>query len=130
MKTVLITGGSRGIGKAVAVKYAENGYQIVINYVSDKTDTQALEKELKEHGASDVLLVKADVTNSDQVEELVKKAVEKFETIDVLVNNAGITRDNLLIRMTEEEFDKVIETNLKGTYIVTKAVTKYMMKKR
>ena len=130
MKTVLITGGSRGIGKAVAVKYAENGYQIVINYVSVKTDTQALEKELKEHGASDVLLVKADVTNSDQVEELVKKAVEKFETIDVLVNNAGITRDNLLIRMTEEEFDKVIETNLKGTYIVTKAVTKYMMKKR
>ena len=78
----------------------------------------------------ETIIEKADVTNSNQIEELVKKAIEKFGKIDVLVNNAGITKDNLLMRMSEEEFDKVIEVNLKGTYIVTKAVTKYMMKKR
>lgn len=129
-KTILVTGGSRGIGKEVALKYAENGYNVVINYVSDKTDVEAIKNELLEKGAHDVLLAKADVTNAEQIEELVQQAIEKFGTIDVLVNNAGITKDNLLMRMSEEEFDKVIEVNLKGTYIVTKAVTKYMMKKR
>lgn len=129
-KTILVTGGSRGIGKEVALKYAENGYNVVINYVSDKTDVEAIKNELLEKGAHDVLLAKADVTNAEQIEELVKQAIEKFGAIDVLVNNAGITKDNLLMRMSEEEFDKVIEVNLKGTYIVTKAVTKYMMKKR
>ena len=130
MATILVTGGSRGIGKEVALKYAENGYNVVINYVSDKTDVEAIKNELLEKGAHDVLLAKADVTNTEQIEELVKQAIEKFGAIDVLVNNAGITKDNLLMRMSEEEFDKVIEVNLKGTYIVTKAVTKYMMKKR
>ena len=129
-KTILVTGGSRGIGKEVALKYAENGYNVVINYVSDKTDVEAIKNELLEKGAHDVLLAKADVTNAEQIEELVKHTIEKFGAIDVLVNNAGITKDNLLMRMSEEEFDKVIEVNLKGTYIVTKAVTKYMMKKR
>ena len=130
MKTVLITGGSRGIGKAVAIKFAENGYQIIINYVSDKTDTQQLKKELLQAGASDILLIKADVSNSEDVKNMVKKSIEKFEKIDVLVNNAGITKDNLLMRMSEEEFDKVIQINLKGTYLVTKEVTRYMMKKK
>ena len=129
-KVVLVTGGSRGIGRAIALKYAENGYNVVINYVSDKTDVEALKNELLEKGANDVLLAKANVSNTEQIEELVKQAIEKFGAIDVLVNNAGITKDNLLMRMSEEEFDKVIEVNLKGTYIVTKAVTKYMMKKR
>ena len=129
-KTVLVTGGSRGIGKEVALKFAENGYNIVINYVSEKTDVDEIKKELLDAGAKDILLAKADVTNSEQMEELIKKAIEKFESIDVLVNNAGITKDNLLMRMSEEEFDKVIDVNLKGTYIVTKLVTKYMMKKR
>ena len=130
MKTVLITGGSRGIGKAVAIKFAENGYQIIINYVSDKTDTEQLKKELLQAGASDILLIKADVSNSEDVKNMVKKSIEKFEKIDVLVNNAGITKDNLLMRMSEEEFDKVIQINLKGTYLVTKEVTRYMMKKK
>ena len=130
MKTVLITGGSRGIGKAVAIKFAENGYQIIINYVSDKTDTQQLKKELLQAGAADILLIKADVSNSEDVKNMVKKSIEKFEKIDVLVNNAGITKDNLLMRMSEEEFDKVIQINLKGTYLVTKEVTRYMMKKK
>lgn len=130
MKTVLITGGSRGIGKAVAMKFAENGYKIIINYVSDKTDTEQLKKELLQAGAADILLIKADVSNSEDVKNMVKETIEKFEKIDVLVNNAGITKDNLLMRMSEEEFDKVIQINLKGTYLVTKEVTKYMMKKR
>ena len=123
MKTVLITGGSRGIGKAVAMKFAENGYKIIINYVSDKTDTEQLKKELLQAGAADILLIKADVSNSEDVKNMVKETIEKFEKIDVLVNNAGITKDNLLMRMSEEEFEK-------GTYLVTKEVTRYMMKKK
>ena len=130
MKTVLITGGSRGIGKAVAIKFAEKGNQIIINYVSEKTDTEKLKNELLEAGAKDVLLIKADVSNSEDVKNMVKESIEKFEKIDILVNNAGITKDNLLMRMSEEVFDKVIQINLKGTYLVTKEVTKYMMKKR
>lgn len=128
-RTVFITGGGRGIGKEVALKFAENGYNIVTNYVSDKTDVEALKKEFEEKGIKS-LIIKADVTDSEAIENLVKKAIEEFESIDVLVNNAGITKDNLLMRMSEEEFTKVIDVNLKGTYIVTKIVSKYMMKKR
>lgn len=128
-KVIFVTGGSRGIGKEVALKYAENGYDVVINYVSDKTDVEGLRKEFDEKGVQSLIL-KADVSKADEVENVVKQAIEKFGKIDVLVNNAGITKDNLLMRMSEEEFDRVIEINLKGTYLVTKAVTKYMMKKR
>ena len=128
-KTVFVTGGSRGIGKEVALKFAENGYNVVINYVSSKTNVQELISEFENKGVK-ALVMQADVTDKEAIEEVVKKAIEEFGAIDVLVNNAGITRDNLLMRMSEEEFDKVIEINLKGTYIVTKAVTKYMMKKR
>ena len=128
-KTVFVTGGSRGIGKEVALKFAEEGYDVIINYVSEKTDVEALKKEFEEKGA-ETLILKADVSKEVEVQEVIKQAIEKFGKIDVLVNNAGITRDNLLMRMSEEEFDKVLEINLKGTFIVTKAVTKYMMKKR
>lgn len=130
-KVVFVTGGSRGIGKEVALKYAKEGYNIVINYVSDKTDVIKLKEEI-ESVNKDIcaLILKADVTNGNEIEEVVRKAVEEFGKIDVLINNAGITKDNLLMRMSEEEFDKVIEVNLKGTYIVTKIVSKYMMKKR
>lgn len=130
-KVVFVTGGSRGIGKEVALKYAKEGYNIVINYVSDKTDVIKLKEEI-ELVNKDIcaLILKADVTNGNEIEEVVRKAVEEFGKIDVLINNAGITKDNLLMRMSEEEFDKVIEVNLKGTYIVTKIVSKYMMKKR
>ena len=128
-KTVLVTGASRGIGKEVAMLYAENGYDVIINYVSDKTDVEGIKKEFEAKNVK-CLLVKADVSKEEEVANLVNKAIEEFGKIDVLVNNAGITKDNLLIRMSEEEFDKVIEINLKGTFLVTKAVTKYMMKKR
>ena len=86
-KTVFVTGASRGIGKEVALKYAENGYDVIINYVSDKTDVEALEKEFKEKGA-DTLILKADVSNPEEVQNVVDKAIEKFGKIDVLVNNA------------------------------------------
>ncbi len=128
-KVVLVTGGSRGIGKEVAEVYAENGYDVVINYVSDKTDVEGIKKEFEEKGVK-CLLVKADVSKAEDVNNMVESAIAEFGKIDVLVNNAGITRDTLLMRMSEEDFDKVIEINLKGTYLVTKSVTKYMMKKR
>ena len=130
MKTVLITGGSRGIGKAVAIKFAEKGNQIIINYVSEKTDTEKLKNELLEAGAKDVLLIKADVSNSEDVKNMVKESIEKFEKIDILVNNAGITKDMLLMRMKPEDFNEVINVNLIGTFNMTKNVINYMMKER
>ena len=128
-KVVLITGGARGIGRKVAEVYAENGYDVVINYVSEKTDVEGIKKEIEEKGVK-CSLVKADVSKAEEVEKMVEQAIQEFGKIDVLVNNAGITRDCLLMRMSEEDFDKVIEINLKGTYLVTKQVIKYMMKKR
>ena len=128
-KVVLITGGARGIGRKVAEVYAKNGYDVVINYVSEKTDVEGIKKEIEEKGVK-CSLVKADVSKAEEVEKMVEQAIQEFGKIDVLVNNAGITRDCLLMRMSEEEFDKVIEINLKGTYLVTKQVIKYMMKKR
>ena len=128
-KVAFVTGGSRGIGKQVALKFARNGYNIVINYVSDNTDIKGLQEEFEKENV-ELLLVKADVTKKEEIQNLVKTAIEKFGHIDVLVNNAGITRDGLLMRMEEEDFDKVIEINLKGTFLVTKEVIPYMMKKR
>ena len=128
-KVVLVTGGSRGIGKETAKVYAENGYNVAINYVSDKTDVEGIKKEFQDMGVK-CLMVKADVSNREEVEKMVEEVISEFDKIDVLVNNAGITKDTLLMRMSEEDFDKVKEINLKGTYLVTKAATKYMMKKR
>lgn len=128
-KVALITGAARGIGKAIAKKFAENGYNVVINYVSAKTDIKTLTKEFEDLGVK-VLLAKADVSNKEEAEGLVNQTIEKFGKIDVLVNNAGITKDNLLMRMSEEDFEKVLDINLKGTFLITKFATKYMMKKR
>ena len=128
-KIVLITGASRGIGKETAKVYAENGYNVAINYVSDKTDVEGIKKEFEDMGVK-CLMVKADVSNEEDVNNMVESVISEFGKIDVLVNNAGITKDTLLMRMSKEDFDKVIDINLKGTFLVTKAVTKYMMKKR
>lgn len=126
-KVALITGGSRGIGKEIAKKFAMNGYNLVINYVSENTNLDKLKEEFEE---TEVLFVKTDVTNYESCENMVKQAIEKFGKIDVLVNNAGITKDGLLMRMKEEDFDKVIKVNLKGTFNMTKNVIPYMMKQR
>lgn len=128
-KVALVTGGSRGIGRAIAEKFAKNGYNLVINYVSDNTNLEEIRNEFSKYGA-EVLLEKADVSNFNECEKMVTSAIEKFGKIDTLVNNAGVTKDNLLMRMKEEDFDKVISINLKGTFNLTKLVTPYMMKKR
>ena len=128
-RVALITGGAKGIGKAIAKKFAKNGYDLILNYVSDKTDLEGIQNEFKEYGV-EVLLEKADVSNYEQCENMVKATIEKFGRIDTLINNAGVTKDNLLMRMKEEDFDKVISINLKGTFNMTKLVTPYMMKKR
>ena len=127
-KVALITGGTRGIGKAIAKKFAENGYNLVINYVSENTDLEKLKNDI--NSENEILFVRANVGDFVSCEELVKQAIDKFGKIDVLINNAGITRDNLIMRMKEEDFDNVINTNLKGTFNVTKNVVPYMMKKR
>lgn len=126
---LFVTGGSRGIGKEVAIKFAENGYNVISNYVTESDELVATKKEIESKGA-EVLLVKADVTKKEEIENLIDGAMEKFGRIDVLVNNAGITRDMLILKMKEEDFEKVIDTNLKGTFNVTKAVVPIMMKQR
>ncbi|MCI9063935.1 MAG: 3-oxoacyl-[acyl-carrier-protein] reductase [Clostridia bacterium] len=126
-KVALITGASRGIGKAIAKKFADNDYNLIINYTSDKTNLEELKREFE---GTEVLFVKADVSKYDECEDMVKQGIDKFGQIDVLVNNAGITRDNLLMRMKEEDFDNVLNVNLKGTFNVTKSAVPYMMKKR
>lgn len=128
-KVALITGGTRGIGKAIAIKFAKNDYNLIINYVSDRTDLKSLEEEFKQYN-SEVLFVKTDVSKFEDCEKMVKDSIERFGAIDVLVNNAGITKDNLLLRMSEQDFERVIDINLKGTFNVTKNVVQYMMKKR
>lgn len=126
----LITGGTRGIGKAIAQRFAREGHNLVINYVSDKTDLKQVEEEIKQGKEIEITFIKTDVTNMQDCESMVKKAIEVNGKIDVLVNNAGITKDNLLMRMSEEDFDRVIDVNLKGTFNVTKNVIPYMMKQR
>lgn len=128
-KVAIITGGSRGIGKEIAKKFAKENYNLVINYVSEKTNTEELKKEFKELGA-EVLFIKTNVTSYEECEKMAKDAINKFGKIDVLVNNAGVTKDSLLLRMKEEDFDTVINVNLKGTFNVTKACIPYMMKKK
>ena len=128
-KVTLITGGTRGIGKAIAIKFAKNGYNLVLNYVSDRTNLEELENEFKEYNI-EVLFIKTDVSNFEDCENMAKQAIAKFGKIDVLVNNAGITKDSLLLRMTPEDFEKVININLKGSFNVTKSIVPYMMKKR
>ncbi len=129
-KVALITGGSRGIGKAIAEKFAKNGYNLVINYVSDSTKIEELSEHFQHENNIEVLFVKADVTDYNSCENMVKQAIDRFGRIDVLVNNAGITKDGLLMRMKQEDFDKVIDVNLKGTFNVTKNVIPYMMKQK
>ncbi|MBQ9605190.1 MAG: 3-oxoacyl-[Firmicutes bacterium] len=126
-KNVIVTGAAKGIGRAIAVAFAKEGCNIVLNYRSSVPDE--LIKEIEGYGVK-CLAVQCDVSDFAQSEELVKKASEEFGSIDVLVNNAGITRDTLLMRMKEEEFDAVINTNLKGTFNMVKHVSKLMLKQR
>lgn len=128
-KVALITGASRGIGKEIAILFAKNNYNLIINYTSDKTDVNSLKEEFSKYNV-ETLFIKANVAEFNECENMIKTAIDKFGKIDVLINNAGITKDNLIIRMKEEDFDSVINVNLKGTFNMTKNVVPYMMKKR
>lgn len=128
-KVVLITGASRGIGKAIAQKCVEEGAKVAFTYLSSEEKANALAKELSEHGG-EVKGFKSNAADFDAAQQLVQDVIEEFGTIDVLVNNAGITRDNLLMRMTEEMWDEVINTNLKSAFNLTKAVQRPMLKAR
>ena len=130
-KNVFITGGSRGIGKAIAKKFAQNGYDVIVNYVSENTNLEELEKELK-NGQEEIrtLFVKGDVTDVASCTEMVEQITKEFGKLDVVINNAGITKDGLLMRMKEEDFDKVLDINLKGTFHICKQVVPIMMKQK
>ena len=128
-KIAIITGGSRGIGKAIAMKLGKLGASIVLNYRSNNDVLKSTIKELEELNIN-VIAVQADISDYKECEKMMKIAVDNFNTIDILVNNAGITADNLILRMREEEFDKVIETNLKGTFNCVKHCSPIMIKKR
>ena len=128
-KLALITGGSRGIGKAIALELAKAGYDIVINYAGNIEAAQKTVEEIKNLNVS-AEAYKFDVSNQPEVDENIAKIIEKYGRIDVLINNAGITRDDLFIRMTEEKWNAVINTNLNSAFYVTKPVVKLMMKQR
>lgn len=128
-KVALITGASQGIGRTIAIKMAEEGYNIVINYIGDETNAIEVSKECEAHGV-ETLCVMADVTNFEAVGEMFATVLDKFGKIDVLVNNSGITKDTLLLRMSEADFDSVIDVNLKGTFNCIKHAAKPMMKQR
>ena len=128
-KCAVITGASRGIGKCIATKFAKEGANVVINYRNNEEEALKVKQELEDLG-SQVLVVKADVSELEQAEKLIKQAKKEFGKVDILVNNAGITKDNLIIRMKEEDFDSVIKTNLKGAFNCLKAVTPIMLKQK
>jgi len=127
-KVVLVTGGARGIGKEIAMVFAKEGANIAICDVNLE-EAEKTAKEIQDLGRES-LAFKADVTDSNQVQAMVDKILDKLSKIDIHINNAGITKDNLLLRMSEEEWDKVIAVNLKGTFICTKLVSKVMLKQR
>ncbi|MFA4992034.1 MAG: 3-oxoacyl-[acyl-carrier-protein] reductase [Candidatus Omnitrophota bacterium] len=127
-KIALITGGARGIGREIAFTLAREGADIAICDVNLE-EAEKTGREIATLGRQ-YLAFKADVTDSNQVQEMIDKILDKFSKIDILINNAGITRDNLLLRMSEDEWDKVIAVNLKGTFICTKLVSKVMLKQR
>ena len=128
-KTVLITGASRGIGKGIATVFAEHGANVVFTYSSSVDAANALETELQALGVQ-AKGYQSNAADFEQAQELVENVLSDFNTIDVLINNAGITKDNLLMRISEEDFDKVIEVNLKSVFNLTKAVQRTMLKQR
>jgi len=128
-QTVLITGGARGIGLALCEAFLKEDANVAFCATSDESINKAKEY-LKNYDANKILAVKADISKQEDCTNLVNKTLEQFKQIDVLINNAGITRDNLLIRMKEEDFDKVIDINLKGAFLMLKEVARPMMKAR
>lgn len=128
-KSALVTGASRGIGREIALELARQGANVAVNFSGSESKANEVVDEIKALGR-DAFAVKCDVSNSEEVTEMVKSAIDRFGKLDILINNAGITKDNLLMRMKEQEWDDVININLKGVFLCTKAVTRQMMKQR
>ena len=128
-KVALITGGSRGIGEAIAKRYAEQGASVAFTYRSSEERAKKIEAELQAMGVK-AKGYQSDASSYEQAEALVKDVLEEFGQVDILINNAGITRDNLMLRMSEEQWDEVMETNLKSVFNLTKQVIRPMMKNR
>ena len=126
-KVALVTGATRGIGKEIALELAKNGFDIAVNYRG--TQDENLKKEIESNNVR-CEFVEADVSNFEQCENMIKEAIEKYGRIDVLVNNAGITKDGLIMRMKKEDFEAVIDINLVGTFNVTRNVIPYMIKQK
>ena len=128
-KSTLVTGASRGIGRSIELQLAEEGYNVAVNYAGSKDKAEAVVEEIKAKGV-DSFAIQANVANGDEVKAMIKEVVSQFGSVDVLVNNAGITRDNLLMRMKEQEWDDVIDTNLKGVFNCIQKVTPQMLRQR
>lgn len=128
-KTALVTGGSRGIGKAIALRLAEYGADVAITYARSVDAAEEVKAEIENMGRR-AKAIQADAVDFEKAEAVINEIVEDWEKLDILVNNAGITRDNLILRMTEEQWDEVIETNLKSIFNYSKAVAKPMMRNR
>ncbi len=126
-KIAIVTGASRGIGKSIAEKFIENGATVAFTYLSSDEKAKQLEEELSKNGGT-AKGFKSNAADFDAAQKLAEEVVKEFGTVDVLVNNAGITRDNLLMRMSEEQYDEVINTNLKSCFNLTKAVLRTMLK--
>lgn len=128
-KVALVTGASRGIGRDIAIELAKAGANVAVNYAGSEARANEVVQEIQGLGR-EAFAVQCDVANADSVAEMVKQTIERWGSLDILVNNAGITRDNLIMRMKEDEWDDVINTNLKGVFLCTKAVTRQMMKQK
>ncbi|MGD8458084.1 MAG: 3-oxoacyl-[acyl-carrier-protein] reductase [Anaerolineales bacterium] len=128
-RVAVVTGASRGIGKAIALELAKQGANVIVNYVSSEDSANEVVKQIESLGSRS-LAMKADVSDFNQATDLINKAVEEFGKIDILVNNAGITRDTLIMMMSEEDWDDVLRINLKSTFNCSKAAVKHMMRKR
>ncbi|MCF0138554.1 3-oxoacyl-[acyl-carrier-protein] reductase [Acidaminococcus fermentans] len=128
-KVALVTGGSRGIGRAIALKLAENGADVAINYAGNTAAAEEVKAAIEQMGRK-ALLIQCSVADTDGVQAMVNQVVKELGRLDILVNNAGITRDGLLMRMKEADWDDVMNTNLKGVYNCSKAVMRTMMKQK
>ena len=128
-KSALVTGASRGIGRSIALQLAEEGFNVAVNYAGSKEKAEAVVEEIKAKGV-DSFAIQANVADADEVKAMIKEVISQFGSLDVLVNNAGITRDNLLMRMKEQEWDDVIDTNLKGVFNCIQKATPQMLRQR
>lgn len=128
-KVVLVTGASRGIGRAIALRLAKDGATVVVNYAGNEAAANETREMIESIGGK-ASLSRADVSSAEAVEQMVKDVMQEYGQIDILINNAGITKDGLLMRMKEADWDAVLNTNLKGVYHCTKAVARYMMKQK